>query len=273
MCYPMCTMDILIVSILTIVCYVVAAIIQSMSLMGYRRYAKSWMFLLGFVAVCLHGLLLHKWIDVAAGQNLNFFNLFSLTVWLIAVLVLVMALFRSVEVLVLFSFPVAAVSILLVLRFPEAEIVHTAMNPDALFHILLSIITFCVLCVAGLLAILLALQEALLRRVQGTGFMEKLPPLESLERLLFQVMGFGFVLLSVLIMTSLYFYYDVLWHSVALLQKTLLAATTWIIFAILLLGRFAWGWRGRKAIYGTLIGVVLLFLAYFGSKIVLRALH
>ncbi|MCB1826890.1 MAG: cytochrome c biogenesis protein CcsA [Coxiellaceae bacterium] len=228
---------------------------------------------LGLVAVCLHALLLHQWIDISSGQNLNFFNLLSLAVWLVAVLLLVMALFRSVEVLVLFLFPVSAISILLVLRFPEAEIIQTTSSPDALFHILLSVVTFCVLSVAGLLAILLAFQDSLLRRRQSSIFIEKLPPLETLEQLLFQVNGLGFILLSALITTSLYFYYDLLWVSAALLQKTLLAATAWIIFAVLLWGRFVWGWRGRKAIYGTLIGVVLLFLAYFGSKILLRALH
>lgn len=221
----------------------------------------------------MHGVLLHHWIDVQTGQNLNFFNLLSLTVWLIAVFVLVMALFRSVDVLTVFSFPVAAVSILLVLRFPEAEIIQAAASPNALFHILLSIITFCVLCVAGLLALLLALQDSLLRRRQSANFMEKLPPLETLEHMLFQVNGLGFVLLSVLIVTSLYFYHDMLWLSKAMLQKTVLALAAWVIFAVLLLGRFVWGWRGRKAIYGTLGGVVLLFVAYFGSKVLLRALH
>lgn len=154
-----------------------------------------------------------------------------------------------------------------------SRIIKTPVTPNILFHIFLSTITFCVLCVAGLLALLLALQDYLLRRKQGVGFVERLPPLESLERLLFQVNGLGFVLLSVLITTSVYFYYDILLHSVTLLQKTLLAAVAWVIFATLLLGRFAWGWRGRKAIYGTLIGVALLFLVYFGSKILLRALH
>lgn len=266
-------MDVLIVSILTIICYVLAAIVQSMNLIGHGRYTKFGMMLFGFIAVCLHALLLHQWIDVTAGQNLNFFNLLSLTIWLVALLVLVMALFRSVEVLVLFSFPIAAISILLVLRFPEAEIIQTSASPNALFHILLSILTFCVLCVAALLALLLALQDSLLRKKHGSVFMGKLPPLETLERLLFQVNSLGFILLSALITTSLYFYCDILWHSMALLQKTFLAAAAWIIFAVLLWGRFVWGWRGRKAIYGTLIGVVLLFLAYFGGKIVLRALH
>jgi ABC-type uncharacterized transport system permease subunit len=264
-------MDILVVSILTISCYVLAAIVQSMNLMHLWRYAKFWMIGLGFIAVCFHGVLLHHWIDLDAGQNLNFFNMVSLTVWLVSVFVLVMALFRAIGVLVIFSFPISAISILLVLQFPEVEMIQTAINPDALFHILLSIITFCLLGVAGLLALLLALQDSMLRRKRHTGFIESLPPLESLERLLFQVNGLGFVLLSVLIVTSLYFYHAILFSSFAVLQKTLLAVTAWVIFAGLLLGRFIGGWRGRTAIYGTLLGFGLLFLVYFGSRLLLKA--
>lgn len=266
-------MDVLIVSILAIVSYVLAAISQSMSLVGQWRHAKFWMLFLGFIGICLHGLLLHQWIDMPTGQNLNIFNLFSLTVWLVAVLVIVMMLFRSIDVLAILVFPLAAISILLVLRFPEAAIIKTSASPDTLFHILLSIITFCVLCVAGLLAVLLAVQDSMVRNKRGVALVEKLPALESLERLLFQVNGLGFILLSVLMITSVYFYHGILFHSQTLFQKTLLAATAWIIFAVLLLGRFAFGWRGRKAIYGTLIGVLLLFLAYFGSKVLLRVIY
>ncbi len=266
-------MDILIVSIITIGFYVIAGIIQGMNLGGQWRSAKAWLISLGFIAICLHGVLLHRWIDVSTGQNLNFFNMLSLTAWLVSILVLVMALVKSLEVLVIFVFPVAAISILLVLGFPHADIINTAAKPDTLFHILLSIVTFCVLCVAGLLAILLAVQDYVLRQKQGSWMIEKMPPLESLEKLLFQVISLGFVLLSVVMVTSMYFYHELLWNSRVLLQKTILVGAAWSIFAVLLLGRYCWRWRGRRAIYGTLGGVLLLFLAYFGSKLVLESLR
>ncbi len=259
--------------ILTLLFYSVATMVQIFGILGYWRNTKQWVLLLGFIAVCLQGLLLHQWINVTFGQSLSFFNLFSLTTWLIAVLVLVMSLFHSIDVLVLFLFPAAVISILMAWQFPEVEIFKIWMNSEAFFHILLSIMTFCVLSVAGLLALLLAVEDFLLRQKRATYFIEKLPPLESLERILLQINGLGFVLLSVLITTSLYFYYDILWHSKVLLQKTFLAVVAWLIFTLLLLGRFVWGWRGRKVIYGTLVTVMLLFIAYFGSRIVLRVLH
>ena len=51
-----------------------------------------------------------------------------------------------------------------------------------------------------------------------------------------------------------------------------LAVVAWIVYAILLIGRWRLGWRGRPAIHWTLGGFTLLLLAYFGSKFVLEIL-
>ncbi len=261
-------MDVLIISIAAMVCYLAAGLV---ALQSHRiGSSKAWILGIGFVAICLHGLLLHAWIDIAAGQNLNFFNMLSLTTWLISIMIWVVVFIKPVDLLAVFVFPVSALSILLVILFPAQFIVKTAADPDTLFHILLAIVTFCVLCVAGLLAVLLAFQERLLRYKPQGVFIQRLPPLESMETLLFQVVSLGFVLLSVVLVTSLYFYHDILFAHIAIIQKSVMVLAAWIIFAVLLIGRYRWGWRGRKAIYGTLGGLLLLVIAYFGSKLVLN---
>ena len=53
-------------------------------------------------------------------------------------------------------------------------------------------------------------------------------------------------------------------------HKTLFALLSWLAFAILLLGRYAYGWRGRMALRFTLLGFVMLLLAYVGSRFVLE---
>ena len=58
-----------------------------------------------------------------------------------------------------------------------------------------------------------------------------------------------------------------------LLQKTCLVLIAWFIFALLLFGRKQWGWRGRRAIYWTLCGVILLAVIYFGSRLLMQGLQ
>jgi ABC-type uncharacterized transport system permease subunit len=53
-------------------------------------------------------------------------------------------------------------------------------------------------------------------------------------------------------------------------HKTILSVAAWSVFAVLLIGRYRNGWRGRKAVRYTLGGFTTLMLAYFGSKVVLE---
>ena len=50
-----------------------------------------------------------------------------------------------------------------------------------------------------------------------------------------------------------------------LVHKTVLSIAAWIVFGVLLFGRWRWGWRGRRAVQLTLIGMVVLLLAFFGQ--------
>jgi ABC-type uncharacterized transport system permease subunit len=55
-------------------------------------------------------------------------------------------------------------------------------------------------------------------------------------------------------------------------HKTIFSFASWVIYGWLLFGRIKYGWRGRKAIHLTLIGFVLLLLAYVVSKFILQVL-
>ncbi len=57
-----------------------------------------------------------------------------------------------------------------------------------------------------------------------------------------------------------------------LVHKTILSCLAWTVFAVLLFGRWQFGWRGRKAVHWTLGGFAILVLAYFGTKVVIEVL-
>jgi len=242
--------------------YLTAVLTQLFAVYGAMRHARAWLLFLGGIAVCLHAVVLHAWIDLSVGQNITVINMMSLVSWLVALLVLVVASFRRIEILVTIVFPLAVFSILFALLFPGLYIVQTLSHPQTLFHILLSVLTFGVLCFAGLLALLLAAQEYVLRHKKVMPMVRRLPALTSMETLLFQVIGLGFILLNGVLFSSLYFYRSIILWQQSHWPKFVTVGLAWWVFAILLLGRHFRGWRGRKAIYYTLLGVGLLLCAY-----------
>lgn len=257
----------LIVNILTVLLYTGAALMQYRALNGTVRQARSSLFGFGFLAVTAHALMLYHWIDVGGGQNLSPLNLFSLVSWLVATLLMIFALSKPLENLSVFIFPLAAFSILLVMVLPTSHVVDTGRDPKQLVHILLSVLSFSVLVMAAVQALLVAIQQHRLRFKQGSGLWHKLPALETMEAMLFQLISLGFVLLTILLATSFTFYHALLWQG--FWQKSLFACAAWLTFATLLTGRRIFGWHGKKAIYCTLGGIALLFLTYISSTVII----
>ena len=195
----------------------------------------------GFLAVLIHGLMLSAAINTAAGLNLGFFNALSLIAWLVALQILVASLYRPLENLGVLMLPLAALTVVLAALMPPGQ---TIVVPD------------------------LAVQDHYLHAHHPGGIIRFLPPLTAMESLLFQMIGFGFVLLTLALLTGFLFLEDL--FAQQLVHKTFLSLLAWLLFAILLFGRYRFGWRGRTAIRWTLGGFVLLMLAYFGSKFVLE---
>ena len=135
-------------------------------------------------------------------------------------------------------------------------------------HILTSLLAYSILGLAALQSILLAIQDFHLRNRSPGGFIRALPPLQTMESLLFQMIGVGFVLLSLALLSGILFLEDI--FAQHLVHKSTLSIAAWVVFALLLWGRWRFGWRSRVAIRWTLWGYVFLMLAYFGSKFVLE---
>jgi len=91
-----------------------------------------------------------------------------------------------------------------------------------------------------------------------------------MEALLFDMISLGFALLTIALATGFVFMDNMFAQNLA--HKTLLSLIAWLVFAILLWGRYKFGWRGRKALVWTLAGFAVLMLAYFGSKFVVELL-
>jgi len=136
-------------------------------------------------------------------------------------------------------------------------------------HIALSTLAYSLITIAAVLALALALLHRRLHHRRPLGWLRILPPLEALEAGTFQTLGAGFAVLTLSLFSGFIFVRDL--FAQHLIHKTALSCLAWVVFAVVLFGRWRFGWRGRVATSWTLGGFALLGLAYFGSKIVLES--
>jgi len=224
--------------------------------------------LVGFAGLILHTWLIYDTIFSQPELNLAFFNALALASWTVVTLLFISSLTKPVENLGILILPVAALTLFLETRYPSQDFMREATGWPIKIHVLLSMLAYSLLTLASVQAILLAVQDHHLHSRQPAGFLRTLPPLQTMESLLFEMIGVGFVLLTLALASGLAFLEDM--FAQHLVHKTVLSTLGWLVFGTLVLGRLRYGWRGRTAIIWTLSGFVILVLAYFGSKAVLE---
>jgi ABC-type uncharacterized transport system permease subunit len=164
----------------------------------------------------------------------------------------------------------AGVSVLLQTFMPLGAAVAHTDAPLFRAHLLVAFAAYSLLTIAALHAILIALAEKHLHKAVPPKMLAGLPPLLTLEKLLFRMIQAGFALLTMTVISGIGFSEEVFGKAMTFNHKTVFGIAAWIIFAALLLGRQIYGWRGRTAIYWTLAGFTSLLLAYEGVKFVME---
>lgn len=252
-------------AVLAIVLYVAAATLLARPLLGggepMRRLATA----AATPAVLAHIAILfgmHR-----GALDLHFFAALSLVACLVAALTLIVNLARPVAALGILVFPLAAL-LLGIDVFMAPPTLPQPMDWQIKLHVSVALVAFAILSIAAVLAILLAVQERALRHRQFGSWLNALPPLTLTEALLFRLIGVGFVMLTVTLLSGGLFVDNLFGQH--LVHKTVLSIAAWLVFGILLMGRWLRGWRGRSAVNLTLIGMAILLLAFFGSKFVLE---
>jgi len=264
-------MNLFIVALAAIVLYLVAT-----TWLGYRfispgitvRRVDNRLLLISCPALVLHAIVLYQLIFTDIGLNMGFYNALSLISWVVALLIVLTTLIKPTENLAMVILPVTALALFLEFILPSERIISSTTNFGLDIHIILSISAYSLLTIAALQAVILAIQERQLRARHPVRVMRILPPMQTMEDLLVQLLWVGFFLLSLGLATGLMFVHDILGQH--LVQKTVLSILAWFIFGLVLFGRWTWGWRGKLLVRWTLGGFALLMLAYFGSKIVLE---
>ena len=255
--------------ILAAVAYLLAAVTLFQSI---RQQSTSWRSI--SLSFAIAGVLLHMvaqyshWFG-GAQPDVSIPHLLSLCA-LVIMLILVFSAFTSNTLYDagLVALPIATVVLLLEWVLPNHPISMSTVSTGTSIHLISSVLAFGLLSIAGVYALFVYIIDYFLRNHHLNPLVRTLPALDVLESLLFKLITAGFLVLTVSLGSGMGVSKDIFAHH--LVHKTVLSIATWAVFGILLWGRWKYGWRGSLAVRLTLVGIVLLALSYFGSKLVLE---
>lgn len=231
--------------------------------MGWERSAV-------LAPLLVHSVLLYDSTMSGPQLSLGIGNAASLIVWLSVLIYWLGSFVHRVEGLQALVMPVAAAGSILPLLLPAARPLPNTEFFAFKAHLIISMLAYSFFTIASLHVLLMALLEKRLHVGQLRSGITSLPPLLTMERILFQLIGVGFVLLTLSLGSGILFSEEVFGRPLDISHKTVFGLLSWTIFGALLLGRRRYGWRGRVAMRWTLSGFLTLVLAYFGSRIVLE---
>ncbi|CAG9181651.1 Cytochrome c biogenesis protein CcsA [Cupriavidus laharis] len=252
----------------------------------------AWWHLLMAGVLASHGMLLHETIFPADRMVFGFAFALSAMLWLGVGIYWIESFFFSLAGLGLIVIPVALVASLMPLAFPGSQILGYAAQPLFKLHFIIANVAYGLFTLAAFHAFLMLLAERRLhgfkhapsRPGNGNGkakapaeqwlgrWLDLLPPLLTLEKLLFRLIGAGFVLLTLTIASGLLFSEELFGRAFRLDHKTVFALISWLMFGGILAGRHFRGWRGRVALRWVIASFGILLLAYVGSRFVIEVI-
>lgn len=221
-------------------------------------------------------LLLHTWLLYStlfgAELRFGFAQALSVMMFLAVLMVWLETFFVGIEAL----YPLVLVAAAICAPLPA--FFAGRLSPDTVsfefrLHLVFGMLAYSLFTVAMLHALLIAKVENRLHGTPGLGGpLAQLPPLLTLERLVFMLIGAAFAVLTATLVFGIVYSEAFIGRAMRFEHKTVFVILSWLIFGLLLIGRWRYGWRGRTALRWTLAGFVLLMLGYPGSRFVLEVL-
>ena len=196
----------------------------------------------------------------------------AVIVWLMLMLYLMGSFFYRLRGLQLLLYPLSVLFMLLAIVFPGHVESYRITDWPFMLHIISSLLAYSLFGITTLIAVLILWLSRDLHRHRLSPARSFLPPLLSLERMMFQSMWIGFALLTVSVISGTFFAEEVFGRPMTFTHKTIFSIVSWFIYAGLLLKRSMTAWRGKRPAVWTIVGFISLMLAYVGSKFVLEVI-
>ncbi|MEC8147080.1 MAG: cytochrome c biogenesis protein CcsA [Pseudomonadota bacterium] len=197
--------------------------------------------------------------------NLSLFNTASIVTFIISIIIVLGSRIRTVSVTALVAFPLSSLFIVLSIIYPIDNSFSTN-HLGVKTHVVLSLLAYSFFSVAVVQALFLSITEYRLKAHRP--IMNLLPPLSRIEDLMFLSTVIAFCLLTVGIIIGTISVKNIFEQNFS--HKVFFSILAWLTFLTLIVGKFRYQLRGKKATYLILGGFLLLALGFFGSKFVVE---
>ena len=243
---------------------------------GLRAWERSAI----LVPLALHAWLLYAGIFAVPELRFGFAQALSAMLWLAVLIYWAESLFFRLEGMQPLVLGAAAVCVALPAWFP-GRLIQEGSSPELRLHLTLAIVAYSVFTIAILHTVLMAVADHMLhRKLKNPGaqaeflssVVANLPPLLTIEQMLFRLIAVAFILLTLTLATGMTLSEARFGHAMRFNHETVFAILSWITFAALLVGRYFYGWRGRTALRWTIAGFVMVVLANIGTAFVLEVI-
>lgn len=255
--------------IIASILYLFATLVMLRTLRSNNDANRPTLLTVSLLALLFHSCALWHLMITDTGLHLSLLPVATLIGAFGALVVVFASLYRSLEWVSVMVFPYCAITLQLAIWL------KTGYAPKPLSyglgaHVLFSISAYALLALAACQSVLVMIQHQQLKGGHIRGLMRYFPPIQSMEAVLFELIGAGVALLTLAIGIGFIYLDDLFAQHLA--HKTVLTLISWLVFVALLIGRHYLGWRGVTAVRFTLTGFSFLLLAFFGSQLVFEVI-
>ena len=187
--------------------YLCASLYLWLQLRQHPELNRKPLIALAALALLCHGIASYSWIATDAGLDFGLLPMSTAIFFSINLIVLISSLRKPLQNLFLGLFPVTALVLVateITERSPELSV---SISTGLSLHIVLSVLAYSLLTIASCHALLLAWQNWRLHHKHLRGWLQTtMPPLQTMEELLFEILWCGFILLTLSLLVGVYFY-------------------------------------------------------------------
>jgi cytochrome c-type biogenesis protein CcsB len=266
----------LLLSNITTLTYLVASLLYLVAMIGKRQQMGSigrWVLLGGIVLHAASFAVRHSLAQGTPVTNLH--ESLSFFAWCVILLFLLLDLRFRLSVMGAFAAPLAFLLMIASALAPDVVVQLNPLLKSWLFpvHITFAFLGNAAFALAFGAGVMYLVQNRMLKSKRFTGIYQLLPSLDTLDKVNYTCLSVGFPLMTLGLISGA-FWANTAWGSYwSWDPKETWALITWFLYAALLHGRLAVGWRGRKAAIFSIIAFMFLLFTFLGVNVLFGGYH